>query len=258
MIIYGRNPVIEALSKPTSGVEEVLISEESEKERLAAVIKLARERGVRVSFLPANALSRITESSSHQGVAAKIADFEYTGIDEILNIAKVRGERLLLVMLDHIEDPQNLGAIIRTTNVLGAHGVVIPKDRASSVTPAVVKASAGATSFVPIARVVNLVSTMKELKENGVWIVGADQSAHKSVFQEDIGKLDLAVVIGSEGKGLGRLVKEKCDFLVSIPNPGEVSSLNASVAAGIMIYEIVRQRNLLPGVLHSRGNPINT
>ncbi len=258
MIIYGKNPVLEALSRPSSDIEEILISEESKKERFTEVIKLARERRVRVSFLPANALSRIAETGSHQGVAAKITDFEYRGIDEILNIAKARGERLLLLILDHIEDPQNLGAIIRTTNVLGGHGVVIPKDRAASVTSSVVKASAGATGFVPVARVVNLVSTMKDLKKKDVWVVGADRSAHKSLFQEELGKLDLAVVIGSEGKGLGRLVKEECDFLVSIPNPGEVSSLNASVAAGIMIYEIVRQRSVLPGVLHSRGNPIDT
>jgi len=258
MIIYGRNPVLEALSRPSSDIEEILISEESKKERFADAIKLARERGVRVSFLSANALSRIAETSSHQGIAAKVAEFEYAGLDEIINKARNKKESLLVLILDHIEDPQNLGAIIRTVNVLGGNGVVIPKDRAVSVTPAVVKASAGATSFVPVARVVNLVSTMKELKKKGIWVVGADQSAGKSVFQEELGKLDLAVVIGSEGKGLGRLVKEECDFLVSIPNPGQVSSLNASVAAGIMIYEVIRQRGVLSGVLHSRGNPIDT
>jgi 23S rRNA (guanosine2251-2'-O)-methyltransferase len=152
------------------------------------------------------------------------------------------------LILDHIEDPQNLGAMIRTVNVLGAHGVVIPKDRSASVTPAVIKASAGATSFIPVARVINIVSVMKELKKKGLWIVGADQSAPKAVFEEDLGRLDLALVIGSEGKGLGRMVREECDFLVSIPGVGEVSSLNASVAAGIMIYEVMRQRRSVQNI----------
>ena len=242
LIIYGKNPVKEVLSKSSLKVEELLISEEAKKQRVSGIIKLAKERGIKVSFLPPQALSRISQSSAHQGIAVKIADFEYQEVEEILNNAKKKGEKLLIVILDHIEDPQNLGAIIRTVNVLGADGIIIPKNRAASVTPAVGKASAGATSFVPIARIVNLVTAMKELKKKGVWILGAEQSAPKPVFEEDLNKLDLAVVIGNEGRGLGRLVREECDFLVSIPNLGEVSSLNASVSAGIMIYEIVRQR----------------
>ena len=242
MIIYGKNPVKEAISQTLSKIEEILISQELEKERISDIIRLAREKNVKVSFLPRDAISRITGTSSHQGIAARISEFEYSNVDNILSNAKKKGERLLIILLDHIEDPQNLGAIIRTVNVLGAHGVIIPKDRAASVTPAVVKASAGAVSFVPIARVVNLVITIRDLKKKGVWIVGADPSATKSVFAEELGALDLALVVGSEGKGLTRLVREECDFLVSIPNLGEVSSLNASVAAGIMIYEILRQR----------------
>lgn len=244
MIIYGKNPVKEAISQTLSKIEEILISQELEKERISDIIRLAREKNVKVSFLPRDAISRITGTSSHQGIAARISEFEYNTVDNILSNAKKKGERLLIILLDHIEDPQNLGAIIRTVNVLGAHGVIIPKDRAASVTPAVVKASAGAVSFVPIARVVNLVITIRDLKKKGVWIVGADPSATKSVFAEELGALDLALVVGSEGKGLTRLVREECDFLVSIPNLGEVSCLNASVAAGIMIYEIVRQRRL--------------
>jgi len=244
LIIYGKNPVKEAISQTLSKIEEILISQELEKERISDIIRLAREKNVKVSFLPRDAISRITGTSSHQGIAARISEFEYNNVDNILSNAKKKGERLLIILLDHIEDPQNLGAIIRTVNVLGAHGVIIPKDRAASVTPAVVKASAGAVSFVPIARVVNLVITIRDLKKKGVWIVGADPSATKSVFAEELGALDLALVVGSEGKGLTRLVREECDFLVSIPNLGEVSCLNASVAAGIMIYEIVRQRRL--------------
>ncbi len=242
MIIYGKNPVKEAISQTLSKIEEILISHELEKARISDIIRLAGEKNVKVSFLPRDAISRITGTSSHQGIAARISEFEYNNVDNILSNAKKKGERLLIILLDHIEDPQNLGAIIRTVNVLGAHGVIIPKDRAASVTPAVVKASAGAVSFVPVARVVNITITMRDLKKKGVWIVGADPSATKSVFSEELGALDLALVVGSEGKGLTRLVREECDFLVSIPNLGEVSSLNASVAAGIMIYEILRQR----------------
>jgi 23S rRNA (guanosine2251-2'-O)-methyltransferase len=242
LIIYGKNPVKEALYQPSSRIEEILISEDGEKERVYEILKLAEEKRIKVSFLPREALSRISGTSHHQGIVARVSEFEYKEVEQILRYAKEKGERLLLVMLDHIEDPQNLGGIIRTANVLGVHGVVIPRDRAASVTPSVIKASAGAAGFVRIARVVNLVTAIKDLKKRGVWVVGADPSAPKSVFEEDFSRLDLALVIGGEGKGLKRLVKEECDFLVSIPGVGEVSSLNASVAAGIMIYEMVRQR----------------
>ncbi len=154
---------------------------------------------------------------------------------------------MLAVIIDNIEDPQNLGAIIRTVNVLGAHGVIIPKDRAAGVTPSVVKSSAGATGFVPVSKVVNLAATIRDLKKENIWVAGADPEAPKSIFEEDLGRLDLALVIGNEGRGLTRIVKGECDFLLSIPNLGEVSSLNASVAAGIMIYEVVRQRRLVKG-----------
>ncbi|MGE5446444.1 MAG: 23S rRNA (guanosine(2251)-2'-O)-methyltransferase RlmB [Ignavibacteriales bacterium] len=244
MIIYGKNPVKEALYQPSSKIEEILISEEGEKERVYEILKLAEEKKIKVSFLPREALSRISGTSHHQGIVARVSEFEYKEVDQILSYAKEKGERLFLIILDHIEDPQNLGGIIRTVNVLGAHGVVIPKDRAASVTSSVIKASAGAAGFVRIARVVNLVTTIRDLKKRGVWVIGADPSVPKSVFEEDFGRLDLALVIGGEGKGLKRLVREECDFLVSIPGVGEVASLNASVAAGIMIYEIVRQRGI--------------
>lgn len=245
MIIYGKNPVKEALAQPSSQVEEVLISEEGKKDRTSDILKLAKEKNIKISFLPREALSRISGTSHHQGIVARIPEFEYQDVERILDRAKTKRERLLTVILDHIEDPQNLGAIIRTVNVLGGHGVIIPKDRAAGVTPSVIKSSAGATSFVPVSRVVNLVATVRDLKKEDVWVVGADREASKSVFEEDLGRLDLALVIGSEGRGLTRLVKGECDFLVSIPNPGEVASLNASVAAGIMIYEVMRQRRLV-------------
>ncbi|MFA9408590.1 MAG: 23S rRNA (guanosine(2251)-2'-O)-methyltransferase RlmB, partial [Candidatus Dadabacteria bacterium] len=174
--------------------------------------------------------------------AARIKDYEYHNLADIVSRTKEKGDKLLLIILDHLEDPQNLGAIIRTADVLGAHGVVIPKDRAASVTPAVVKASSGAVSYMPVSRVVNLANVIRDLKKGGVWIVGADSSSSTSVHQEDFKNLDIALVIGNEGKGLSQKIKSECDFLVSIPQSGKVSSLNASVAAGVMIYEIIRQR----------------
>jgi 23S rRNA (guanosine2251-2'-O)-methyltransferase len=245
LIIYGRNPVKELLSAPESKIEEILIVKDGKKEGASEIVSLAKDRGIKVLFLPRDAISRISGTVSHQGVAARISDFEYSSLESILGFAEGRGEKLLLVILDHIEDPQNLGAIIRTVNVLGAHGVIIPKDRAASVTPAVVKASAGAVNHVLIARVVNLSSIIEVLKKKGVWIVGADPSAPVPVFGEDLRKLEIALVIGSEGKGLGQKLKEQCDFLVSIPQMGKVTSLNASVSAGILIYEFLRQRGNL-------------
>ena len=244
MIIYGKNPIKEAIYRNSSKIEEILITDHGVKERVSEILEVAREKKIKVSFLPREALSRISGTSHHQGIVARMSEFEYKGVEQILKFAKEKGERLFLVILDHIEDPQNLGAIIRTVNVLGVHGVVIPKDRAVSVTSSVIKASSGAAGSVQIARVVNLVTTIRDLKKKGVWIAGADPSAPKSVFEEDLGGLDLALVIGGEGKGLKRLVREECDFLVCIPGVGEVSSLNASVAAGIMIYDILRQRKM--------------
>jgi len=168
LIIYGRNPVKELLSQPDSGIEEILMLKDGRKEGTSEIFDLAKERGIRVIFLPKDAISRISGTTSHQGVAARIADFEYSSLESIFSLAESSGERLLIVILDHIEDPQNLGAIIRTVDVLGAHGVVIPKDRAASVTPAVVKASAGAVNHVLIARVVNLVC----LKRRGYGLSG--------------------------------------------------------------------------------------
>ena len=244
MIIYGKNPVIEILSDPVSGIEEVIFIKDGNKDNNAQALKLAKQRGVKLSYLPREALSRLSGTSSHQGIVAKVRDFNYSDIKEIQMLASKKGERLLLIILDHLEDPQNLGAIVRTADFLGAHGVVIPKDRAVHVTPAVVKASSGAVNHVLISRVVNLTRVIKDLKREGVWIVGADAPSKHSVFAQDYKGLDLALVIGSEGRGLTKSVRDSCDFLVSIPSSGKVSSLNASVAAGMMLYEIVRQRNL--------------
>ncbi len=242
MIIYGKNPVNEALSDPGSGIDEVIVNKDVKSANVSDIVKLAKKRGVKVSFLPREALNRLAGNSSHQGVVAKIRDFQYSDISQIVKTAGKSSENLLIVILDHIEDPQNLGAIVRTVDFLGAHGVVIPKDRAAAVTPSVIKASSGAVNHVPVARVVNITREIKELKKDGVWIVGADADSEQTIYEQDFKNLDIALVIGSEGRGLSKSVKDSCDFLVSIPKSGKVSSLNASVAAGMMLYEIVRQR----------------
>jgi len=241
LLIYGKNPVRELLSDPGSKIEEVLLSQDAKRDGNSEIFSLAKKRKIKVKLLPKDALTRMTGTLNHQGAAARVPEHEYAGVDRILDEARKKGGKLLVVILDHIEDPQNLGAIIRTVDVLGGHGVIIPKDRAASVTPAVMKASAGAVNHVLISRVTNISSVIEDLKGKGVWIVGADATASKPVYEEDLTGLDIALIIGSEGRGLGQKVKKKCDFLVSIPQSGNVSSLNASVSAGIMIYEILSQ-----------------
>ena len=243
MIIYGKNPIIELLSNPSSEIEELYISRNDKSSEASEILKTARSRGIKTSSLTKENLSELCDTHSHQGIAARIKDYEYHNLADIVSRTKEKGEDLLLIILDHLEDPQNLGAIIRTADVLGANGVVIPKDRAASVTPSVVKASSGAVSYMPVSRVVNLAKVIRDLKKEGVWIVGADSSSSTTVQQEDFKNLDIALVIGNEGKGVAQNIKSECDFLVSIPQSGKVSSLNASVAAGILVYEIIRQRN---------------
>jgi len=242
LIIYGKNPVKEFLLRPSSNIGEVFVSNEIRRDSIREIIQLAEKKGIKISYLSKHDLNRISKTISHQGIAARISEFRYEDVSEILDVGTRKGEKLLILVLDHIEDPQNLGAIIRSVNVLGAHGVIIPKDRSASITPAVIKASAGAANYVAISRVVNIVRVIRELKDKGIWIVGAELASPKSIHEEELGGLDLALVIGGEGRGLKRLVKKECDFLLSIPQIGEIASLNASVAAGIMIYEIVRQR----------------
>jgi 23S rRNA (guanosine2251-2'-O)-methyltransferase len=241
LIIYGKIPVREFLLQPSSKIVEVFISSEIKRADMVDLLRLAQHRCIKITYLSRDSLSKTARTDSHQGVAARLSDYDYVGVSEISRKAKERGENLLVVILDHLEDPQNFGAIIRSVYVLGAHGIIIPKDRSVSVTPAVVKTSAGTASAIPISMVTNIVRVINELKKSGIWIVGADPSAETSISDQDLVGLDIALVIGSEGKGLKRLVKEECDFLLSIPTI-EVSSLNASVAAGIMIYEIQRQR----------------
>lgn len=242
MIIYGKNPIIELLSNPSSQIEEIYLARDNKRNDTSEILNTAKGRGIKTSSLNKEEMSDLCQTNSHQGIAARVKEFEYSDLVDTISNAKKKGEQLLLLLLDHLEDPQNLGAIIRTADVLGAHGVVIPKDRAASVTPAVVKASAGAVNHLPVSRVVNLAKVIRDLKKEGVWIVGADSSSPTSVQEQDLKNMDIALVTGNESKGLAQNIKSECDFLVSIPQSGKVSSLNASVATGIMIYEIVRQR----------------
>lgn len=237
-LIIGRNPVIEAL-KADKLIDTILINPEAEGS-ISLIVKLAREKNIVVKNASEQKLSNMSQGASHQGVIAIGACAEYRTVEEILNIAKEKGEDPFIIVCDEIEDPHNLGAIIRTAESAGAHGIIIPKRRSASLNHTVFKTSAGAASWLPVARVSNIPQTLDELKEKGVWIYGTDASG------EDYTKVSLtgsaALVIGSEGFGMGRLVREKCDFLLKLPMLGKITSLNASVAAGIFMYEAVRQR----------------
>lgn len=239
--IAGRNPVMEAL-RSGAAVDTIYISQESGG--LQEIISLARDRGIPVKMVTDAKLSQLTGGAVHQGVAAEGACGQYVSLEELLQNAANRGEPPLLVLCDGIQDPHNLGAIIRTAEAAGAHGVIIPKRRSASLTLTVGKTSAGAASWLPVARVPNLVAAMETLKEHGVWIYGTDAAGTSYTETDFTG--GTAFVIGSEGFGMSRLVSETCDGMLSLPMRGKVNSLNASVAAGIFLYEAVRQR-MAPG-----------
>lgn len=241
--IHGVNPVRELL-RAGGDAAELWVAEGAERGRLGEILRLAREAGVRLKEAPRQKLDRLAGTDHHQGVVAVVADYRYRDLGDLLDLARARGEAPLLVLLDGIEDPQNLGAIIRSAHALGSHGVVIPRDRAAGITSAAAKSSAGAVEHCPVARVTNLAQAIDTLKESGVWVVGlASEGA------ADIGSVDLtspiALAVGSEGQGLRRLVRERCDHVARIPMSGEIGSLNASSSAAICLYEAVRQRGLV-------------
>lgn len=238
--IIGRNPVMEAL-RSGRPVHKLLVSQGASKGSVLEILGVARDRRIQVEEVTRQHLDKLTGSANHQGVVALAAAREYAEVEDILRSARERGEDPFIVILDEIEDPRNLGAILRTAEAAGVHGVIIPKRRAVGLTPAVAKASAGAVEYVPVARVTNLVQAIAELKEAGCWIAGSDGAADQLVWEADL-KGPLGIVIGSEGKGIGRLLREKCDFLVKFPMRGRIGSLNASVAAALVCYEVVRQR----------------
>ena len=241
-VIYGINSVSEALKARGRGFEWVGVAKERNDLRLQRIIEECRRNSVAVRFLPRVELDRLASTGAHQGVVAVTSGKQYADLDDV--IAAKRGAYSLLVVLDGVEDPHNLGAILRTSEAAGADGVVIPERRAAGVTGTVAKASAGASAHLPIARVTNIARTLEDLKSKNIWTVGLDERGQQNYDAVDY-KMDCAIVLGAEGKGLHDLVAKKCDFLVSIPMLGKVSSLNVSVAGGIVLYEVVRQRRKL-------------
>ncbi len=241
-VIYGVNPVLEALRSGELPIERVLIAKGRSGAAVEPVLKLAEERGIPLGFVDRRELDRLAGRTAHQGAAALCRPYRYASLEEAAGKDNDRGRRLV-VILDGVTDPQNLGAIIRTACCFGASGVVIPEHRAAPVTPAVMKASAGAAGRIPVARVVNLVQAVDALKEMGFWVYGTDAAGGTEAAAASF-EGDAAVVMGSEGSGLRPLIRRKCDFLISIPMGGGFDSLNVSVAAGIILYEISRRRNL--------------
>ncbi len=239
-IIEGRNAVIEAL-RAGSSIDKIFLARGETDAALGHIASTARSRGIVVVECDRRKLDGMSRTHAHQGVIAQAAVREYASVDDILNAAREKGEPPLVVVCDELSDPHNLGAVIRTAECAGAHGVIIPKRRSAGLTAIVAKTSAGAVSHVPVARVANLPTLLKELKQEGLWIFGTDASGDRLLYDADL-KGPAAIVIGSEGAGMGRLVTEQCDFLVRIPMRGKLNSLNASAAAAILLYEAVRQR----------------
>ena len=237
--IEGRNAVIEAFRSGRT-IDKLYVQDGCKDGPVLTIKREAAKHGTLIKYVARERLDQLSETGKHQGVIAYAAACAYAEVEDILSAAKDKGEAPFLFLLDGIEDPHNLGAIIRTANLAGAHGVIIPKNRAVGLTATVAKASAGALNYTPVARVTNLGQTIEELKKEGLWFVCADMEGTR-MYDLDL-KGPVGLVIGSEGNGVGRLVKEKCDFTASIPMRGNIDSLNASVAAGILAYEIVRQR----------------
>lgn len=238
-VIEGRNAVIEAF-RAGKTVDKLFVLEHCKEGSMNTILREAKKRDTVIQYVKKERLEQMSETGKHQGVIAYIAAYEYASVEDILKKAEEKGEPPFVVILDDIEDPHNLGAIIRTANLAGAHGVIIPKHRAAGLTATAVKASAGAINHTPVVKVTNIAKTIEDLKDKGLWFVCADMGG-TTMYDLDL-KDAIGLVIGNEGKGVSRLVKEKCDFVASIPMFGDIDSLNASVAAGVMAYEIVRQR----------------
>lgn len=241
--IEGRNAVIEAFRSGRT-IDKLFVLDGCQDGPVMTIKREAAKRGCPVKYVKKERLDQLSETGKHQGVIAYAAAYAYAEVEDILNKARDKGEDPFVFLLDNIEDPHNLGAIIRTANLAGAHGVIIPKNRAAGLTATVAKASAGAINYTPVAKVTNLGQTIEDLKKEGLWFVCADMDGTR-MYDLDL-KGPIGLVIGNEGSGVGRLVKEKCDFAAAIPMQGDIDSLNASVAAGVLAYEIVRQRSIEP------------
>jgi len=238
-LIEGRNPVLEAL-KSGREIDKLFIQSGQLEGSIRQIIALAREKNILIKEVDKAKLDKMSQTKSHQGVIASAALYKYYDVDDILEIAKQKEEDPFIVILDEITDPQNLGSILRSCDAAGVHGVIIPKRRAASLTPVIGKISAGAVEYVPVAKVTNINQTISYLKEKGVWVAGADAGG-ETYYEKDLTG-PIALVVGSEGKGLGRLVKENCDFIVGIPMSGKISSLNAAVSCAVIAFEIKKQR----------------
>jgi 23S rRNA (guanosine2251-2'-O)-methyltransferase len=241
-IIYGVNPVVEILRRRPADIKKIILAEGKEHKSTQLLLDLAQREKITVEYKERPFLDQLSHTGHHQGVLAIVLPREATGLDKIITAWRTSGEKLLALILDGIQDPQNLGALVRTACAAGAHGVITLKDRAAPVTGAVYKASAGAVEHIPVVSVVNIAHAIDFLKARGAWIAGTSADSRQNLYELD-GTVDLALVIGSEGKGIRPLVAKKCDFLVRIPLRGSIPSLNASAAAAIALYEIVRQRH---------------
>ena len=237
--IEGRNAVLEAFRSGRC-VDKLFILDGCQDGPVRTIAREARKKDTIINYVSKERLDQLSETRAHQGVIAQVAAYEYSTVEEILEKAEEKGEPPFLVLLDNVEDPHNLVAIIRTANLAGAHGVIIPKRRSVGLTSTVAKTSAGALNYTPVAKVTNLVRTIEELKEKGIWFVCADMGG-ESMYRLNLTG-PIGMIVGNEGEGVSRLVREACDFTASIPMKGDIDSLNASVAAGVLAYEIVRQR----------------
>jgi len=239
-LIYGKNPVLEAL-QVNREINKLLVLEDSKDRTIQKIIDIGKEKKYVIQFANRKILDKLSDGNNHQGVIAYVAAYPYFEIEELLERAKDRDEAPLLIICDEINDPHNLGSIMRTANAVGAHGIIIPKRRSVLLNQTVAKTSCGAIEHVPVARVTNIVASIQKLKDKGLWIAGTDTGGD-TFYKSNLGG-SLAIVIGNEGKGISRLVKEKCDFIISIPMVGEITSLNASVAASVILYEVFKQRH---------------
>jgi len=242
LMIWGRHPVLEAL-KGFLPVQEIHLHDGARGSVIEQIVELAQSRGISIKQVPRIELEQKAPGENHQGIIAYLFPYQYLATEELLQRTRAEGHVPFLLMLDHLQDPYNFGSLLRTASLTGVSGAIIPRDRACGVTPAVFKGSAGALAHVPVAQAVNLAREVDLLKKEGLWIMGADMAGNSAFFEADL-KLPMVLILGGEGKGLSRLLKEKCDFLLRIPTGKAVSSLNAAVAGGIIMYEVFRQRGL--------------
>lgn len=242
-IVAGKHSVTEALRSGRT-INKIWIAENAQKHLTQPIIAEAKKLGIVIQHVDKRKLDQLAPGVQHQGVVAQTAPYAYAEVEDLLKVAEEKGEAPFLLILDEIEDPHNLGSILRTADCTGVHGVILPKRRSAQITATVSKTSAGAVEYVPVARVTNLAQTIEQLKELGIWIVGTVVDAHEEIYDATVFDGPVAVVIGNENKGMGRLIREKCDVLAKLPMAGRINSLNASVAAGVAMYEVLRRRRM--------------